>query len=190
MTEDNQLLLSIQSSDRNAYSRLFKKYYPVLCAYCNKFVSIEDSEEIVQDVMFWIWESRKKLTLEKSLSSYLFSMVRNKAFNKLTYWESRGKADTLFFEEMQDTIQQFDYYHSKELLEILKKALDKMPQSYREAFIKHRFGELSYKEIAKENGVSPKTIDYRIQQALKILRVELKDYLPLFYFLSTWHNGL
>ena len=118
LTEDNQLLLSIQSSDRNAYSRLFKKYYPVLCAYCNKFVSIEDSEEIVQDVMFWIWESRKKLTLEKSLSSYLFSMVRNKAFNKLTYWESRGKADTLFFEEMQDTIQQFDYYHSKELLEI------------------------------------------------------------------------
>lgn len=64
LTEDEQLLLSIQSSNRNAYSRLFKKYYPILCAYCHKFVSLEDSEEIVQDVMFWLWESRKQLSFE------------------------------------------------------------------------------------------------------------------------------
>lgn len=190
LTEDEQLLLSIQSSNRNACSRLFKKYYPILCAYCHKFVSLEDSEEIVQDVMFWLWESRKQLSFEKSLSAYLFSMVRNKAFNKQIYWESRGKADTLFFEEMQDSLQQFDYYNSKELLDTLKKTLDKLPESYRKAFIQHRFGGLSYKEIAKENGVSPKTIDYRIQQALKILRVELKDYLPLFYLLSSLYKGL
>ena len=37
---------------------------------------------------------------------------------------------------------------------------------------------MSYKEIAEMYQVSPKTIDYRIQQALKILRKELKDYLP------------
>ena len=38
---------------------------------------------------------------------------------------------------------------------------------------------VSYKEIAEILGVSPKTVDYRIQQALKQLRVDLKDYLPL-----------
>lgn len=42
----------------------------------------------------------------------------------------------------------------------------------------HRFKNMSYKEIAGILGVSPKTIDYRIQQALKQLRIELKDYLP------------
>ena len=42
----------------------------------------------------------------------------------------------------------------------------------------HRFKNMSYKEIAEILGVSPKTIDYRIQQALKQLRIELKDYLP------------
>ena len=31
----------------------------------------------------------------------------------------------------------------------------------------HRFRDMSYKEIAETLGVSPKTIDYRIQQALK-----------------------
>ena len=42
---------------------------------------------------------------------------------------------------------------------------------------------MSYKDIAEQAGVSSKTIDYRIQQALKILRKELKDYLPLLYFI-------
>ena len=35
------------------------------------------------------------------------------------------------------------------------------------------------KEIAETLEVSPKTVDYRIQQALKQLRIDLKDYLPL-----------
>ncbi len=33
-------------------------------------------------------------------------------------------------------------------------------------------------------GVSVKTVEYRISQALKILRIKLKDYLPLLSFLS------
>jgi DNA-binding CsgD family transcriptional regulator len=38
---------------------------------------------------------------------------------------------------------------------------------------------MSYKKIAARLNLSPKTIDYRIQQALKILRIKLKDYLPI-----------
>lgn len=43
----------------------------------------------------------------------------------------------------------------------------------------NRFDNLTYNEIAERTGVSPKTVAYRISQALKILRVELKDYMPL-----------
>ena len=38
-------------------------------------------------------------------------------------------------------------------------------------------------EIAEKLKVSPQTINYRISQALKILRIELKDYLPLLLLL-------
>lgn len=47
----------------------------------------------------------------------------------------------------------------------------------------HRFKNMTYKEIASLLNVSPKTVDYRIQQALKLLRIELKDYLPLLAYL-------
>lgn len=46
----------------------------------------------------------------------------------------------------------------------------------------HRFQNKTYQEIAEELNISSKTVDYRIQQALKQLRKELKDYLPLLLF--------
>lgn len=58
-----------------------------------------------------------------------------------------------------------------------------LPETYREAFVMRRFKDMTYKEIAERLDVSVKTVDYRIQQALKQLAVELKDYLPLLIFL-------
>lgn len=181
--DDNYLLSALRQSDRKAYTLLFRKYYPLLCAYGHKFISLEDSEEIVQDVLFWLWESRKELIIEKSLSQYLFKMIYHKAINRMVSLQVKNKADTVFFEQMQEMLQDTDYYQLIELKELLKKAIVKLPDSYREAFVMHRFQHMSYKEIAEHAGVSNKTIDYRIQQALKLLRKELKDYLPLLHFI-------
>ena len=71
------------------------------------------------------------------------------------------------------------YYQIEELAKRIEDAVAALPESYREAFVMHRFRDMSYKEIAETLGVSHKTIDFRIQQALKQLRVDLKDYLPL-----------
>lgn len=46
---EEDIIRDLQHGDRKAYSFLFKKYYPMLCAYCSRFVSLEDAEEIVQD---------------------------------------------------------------------------------------------------------------------------------------------
>ena len=71
-----------------------------------------------------------------------------------------------------------DFMLVEELKERIKKAIASLPETYRDAFLLHRFEGKSYKEIAEIFNMSPKTIDYRIQQALKLLRKELGDYLP------------
>ena len=70
----------------------------------------------------------------------------------------------------------------KELTQKIEKAILNLPESYRVAFEMHRFQNKTYQEIAEELNISSKTVDYRIQQALKQLRKELKDYLPLLLF--------
>ena len=127
----------------------------------------------------WIWENRENLIIESSLSSYLFKMVHHKALNKLAHIDAIKRADTRFYEEMQEMIQDMDFYQIKELTKRIEEAVAALPESYRQAFVMHRFRDMSYKEIAETLEVSPKTVDYRIQQALKQLRIDLKDYLPL-----------
>lgn len=177
---DNDFLLSaVQRGDQKAFDTLFRRYYPMLCAYGHRFVELEDAEEIVEDSLLWIWENRETLIIESSLNSYLFKMVYRRALNKLAHIDATQRADTRFYEEMQEMLQDTDYYQVEELTKRIEEAVAALPESYREAFVMHRFRDMSYKEIAETLGVSPKTIDYRIQQALKQLRVDLKDYLPL-----------
>ena len=177
---DNDFLLSaVQRGDQKAFDTLFRRYYPMLCAYGHRFVELEDAEEIVEDSLLWIWENRETLVIESSLNSYLFKMVYRRALNKLAHIDATQRADTRFYEEMQEMLQDTDYYQIEELAKRIEDAVAALPESYREAFVMHRFRDMSYKEIAETLGVSPKTIDYRIQQALKQLRVDLKGYLPL-----------
>ena len=177
---DNDFLLSaVQRGDQKAFDTLFRRYYPMLCAYGHRFVELEDAEEIVEDSLLWIWENRETLVIESSLNSYLFKMVYRRALNKLAHIDATQRADTRFYEEMQEMLQDTDYYQIEELAKRIEDAVAALPESYRVAFVMHRFRDMSYKEIAETLGVSPKTIDYRIQQALKQLRMDLKDYLPL-----------
>lgn len=179
--DDNTLLSAIRMADRQAYACLFRKYYPMLCAYGNRFVSLEDAEEIVQDIMLWLWENREIQQFDTSLGHYLFKAVYRRALNKMESNQSQQRINTAFFEQMQEMLQDTDFYQVEELQKQIKEAIDNLPESYREAFMMHRFGGMSYKEIAASLGVSHKTVDYRIQQALKQLRIDLKEYLPVIF---------
>ena len=182
-TEERFLLSAMQHGDLKAYGVLFRRYYPILCAYATKFVELKDAEEIVQDVMLWLWENRETQTFETSLSQYLFKTVYHRAINQIVRHQSQQRADTLFYENMQEMLQDTDFYQLEELQRRIREAVDALPPAYREAFVMHRFDNKSYKEIAEILQVSPKTVDYRIQQALKQLRITLKDYLPLILLL-------
>ena len=155
----------------------------MLCAYATKFVELKDAEEIVQDVMLWLGENRETQTFETSISQYLCKAVYHRAINLIVRHQSQLRADTLFYENMQEMLQDTDFYQFEELQKRIKEAVDALPPAYREAFVMHRFDNKSYKEIAEVLQVSPKTVDYRIQQALKQLRITLKDYLPLILLL-------
>lgn len=182
-TEDSFLLSAMQSGDRKAFDMLFRKYYIPLCTYSQHFVGMEDAKEVVQDIMLWIWENRETQHIDYSFSQYIFKAVYHRSINIIVQNEVKLRAHAIYSERIQSMLQKTDVCQLNELSKRLKEALDGLPESYREAFIMSRYKNMSYKEIAHLLDVSPKTVDYRIQQALKILRVKLKDYLPLLLLL-------
>lgn len=176
---DEVLLDLLKEGDNMAFETIFGKYYLGLLAHSKQYVEMEDGEEVVQDLMCWLWNNRENIYFNSSLQNYLFKAVRNRCLTLI----SKHKIKENTFSKLrvlagyEETSS--DFYVQKELQDNVYAAIERLPESYKEAFTMNRFQNMTYQEIAKELQVSPKTIDYRIQQALKILRKELKDYLPL-----------
>lgn len=177
-TEDDVVLLAaMRQNDRAAYNILFKKYYPTLCAYCYRFVRVEEIEDIVQEVMMWLWENRHTEIIKTALKPYLYRMVYNRALNHIHQNEIKFRVEQFFQERIEDEFRRLDPVNLEEMTKRTNEAINRLPENYREVFVMHRLKDMSYKSIAEQLQISPKTVDYRIQQALKLLRIWLKDYL-------------
>jgi RNA polymerase sigma-70 factor (ECF subfamily) len=64
----------------------------------------------------------------------------------------------------------------------IEKAIYQLPDKTQTVFKMSRFEEKSHKEIAVTLDLSEKSVEYHITQALKFLRVYLKDYLTILLF--------
>ena len=60
---------------------------------------------------------------------------------------------------------------------LYQQALEQLPVQTREIFLCSREKEMKYSEIADLTGLSVKSIEYHISNALEVLRKALKDYL-------------
>ncbi len=179
ITENEQTLHLLKAGDESAFDTVYKQYYRGLCAFASQYVAETEIEEIVQETMMWLWENRTSLIPELSLKSLLFMMVKNKCLNNITHNQIKQRVHEKLFAKFENQFEDPDFYIENELIALAAKAIRELPEDYRKAFEMNRFDNLTYNEIAERTGVSPKTVAYRISQALKILRVELKDYMPL-----------
>ena len=72
-----------------------------------------------------------------------------------------------------------------ELEEKIRAAIQTLPEQCRLIFTMSRFEELKYQEIADQLNLSVKTVENQMGKALKIMRTQLKEYLPLLAILMS-----
>lgn len=176
---DTLLLELLKDGNMSAYEKVFSRYYSTLCAYARLFIKSGDvCENIVQELMLWIWENHSALHITDSLSRYLFTATRNRCLKHISHEMVERRVLDEMHKKLHGLFESPDFYIVQELEERIQNAVAQLPDSYRQAFELNRYERKTYDEIASILGVSSKTIDYRIQQALKLLRASLKDYLP------------
>lgn len=179
-----RLLEQLRRGNSRAFDQLFRRFYPVLCTYGARFVPMEVAEEIAQDAMLWLWEHRGDDVFRLSPVKYLLKLVYRRALNYLEQEQTKHYADARFYRDIvENVLEETDLCALDELSRRLNEAISRLPELHREAFVMHRFRGMTHKEIATELGVSPQAVNYRIGQAVKQLSADLKDYLPLLFFL-------
>jgi len=176
----------IKESDlKENFDQIYVIYFSRMRRFAKEYVIFEeDAENIVQDVFLLLWEKKEVLDIKVSLASYLFTLVKNKCIDHLRY----RITDEEYKKELSAklySLDQLNYNGSSEedIDKILKLALEKLPEKCREIFIKSRMEGKKYREIATELNISVNTVENQMAIALKKLRIELKEYLPLLFFL-------
>lgn len=169
--------------DEEAFRSLFFEFFSSLCVFAHRYVEDWDTcEDLVQDTFFKIWKNRKSIEINTSSRNFLITSVRNSCID---YLRKQDSARAWQEKEIKDKTEYTsdDLYSHIELEQMLTTALSKLPGNVREVFEMNRFEGKTYKEIAEEKNISVKTVEAHMTKALKVLRIELRDYLPLIILL-------
>ena len=183
-------IASLRKGEKKAYEVVYNELFGVLYHLCLNYLHDQKvSEELVQDTFMKLWEIRETLNDQINLRNFLYTITKNNCLNHLRNQKiSLKHQENMKYLEMQfnyDALEKLGNYLQFEELRIkIDVAISKLPTEVIETFRLSRFEELSYRQIADQQGVSIKTVESRITKALRTLRVELKDYLPLIYLIS------
>jgi len=184
--KDNILLDQVKHSDEKAFEQLFRKYFFVLREYANFYIKdVKQSEDIVQDIFFRMWESRESLKINTSLKAYLYRSVHNNCIQYLrhltvinkhsdivqTRYEEATIINRLFFESGLQKL------FENEIENLLSRSLTEMAEKTKEIYLLSRHSHLKNAEIAKKLKLTEKAVEYHITRALGVLRGFLRDYL-------------
>ena len=174
---DEDLLHLIRSqNDELAFGELYRRHARALVyTALRKTGSSVVAEDLVQELFVKLWLSRHKVVVQKNLAAYLNGMLRN---HVITYYYQEQKKQPLPLENAESisdekTSEQVQF---DTLNELYQESLQKLPQKCREVFVMSRKG-YSLREIAQTLQISEKTVEAHISKALRILRVEMKDYI-------------
>ena len=176
--QDTLLYIKIKEGDREAFNRLFEKHYNRLCNFAKGILKNNDhAEETVQDVFISIWENRLKTEINRSVIAFLYTCVKNKAYNRIIKDRTRKKYESKYGEQTIIPVEQEnDTKMYSGFMLLIKKAIHELPEKCREIFEMSRFEGLTYDEIADFLNISVKTVENQMGIAFKKLRINMAPY--------------
>jgi RNA polymerase sigma factor (sigma-70 family) len=154
----------------------------------NRVSSIEEAEDILQDVFYQFVAGFESIESLDRVTSWLFSVARNKIIDRYRRDASRPQRTNLGFAAgmdddapitLQDILPDLGNTPEDSLLrdviwEAIMEALDELPAEQREIFIQNEMEEKSFREISELSGISINTLLSRKRYAILALRKKLQ----------------
>ena len=187
MENDQDIISALSNGDEKVFEQLFRHYYKRLCNYaCNILNDMDEAEECVQQMLVGVWEKRSGLSINTSVKSYLFKAVHNAALNRIRHGKVRKLYADDYIKTSSESTAPAQNLEKTELQNQIQQAIATLPEQCRLVFKLSRFENMKYAEIATHLGISVKTVENHMGKALKQMREQLKDYLPLLILLMPW----
>jgi len=170
----DQLIPFVQNGDTAAYAVFCQKVCDMLLnSAIKKLRNEEEAKDVVQDILFWIWEHRDQLGEITNIHAYLYKMVTNRSADLMRSESARRKREQLYSHSCEQVSVSIPI-EIKELGEELHLLINMISPASKEAFIKSYLEKKNHREIAIEMNINVQSVRNNISRALKFLRSQLK----------------
>ena len=174
--DERSLFARVQAGDREAFRKIFRQHMQsVYWAAFGVLQSRADSEEVMQDAFMTMWDKRASIELVgESTLPWLVTTARYLALNRRRS-EARKRRDPL--DENADILDRAlapdNAAVANEARQHIEEVMALMPLIDQEIFWLCLVGDLSYKEAARQLGISHGAVRNRLSRLRARLRTEI-----------------
>lgn len=183
--EDDKLIQSARDGDENAYAKLVQKYKQPLHFHILKMVKDKEQvEDLVQESLTKAFSSLDSYSTSYAFSTWLYRIATNHTIDYLR----KKKLQTVSMDKPVDTgegevkMQLPDEKASadrniirKQRQNIVRQAIDDLPDKYQRVIEQRHMEEKSYQEISESLDLPLGTVKAHIFRAREMLYKALKD---------------
>lgn len=171
-----ELFRRLRADDESALEIVLREHWVPLVTYLSRSLTSPDAaEDVAQRTFLRFWDRRRRWSAEGSLRGLLFRIARNLAISEQRRRGARRRAIDRLAEHGDRPRQPtpLDAVENDELGCAIERAIEKLPERRREAFVLRCVHGLSYREIADVMDISQQTVANQISRALTTLRRSL-----------------
>lgn len=189
---DRDLVERLKMDEEAALRHIYDSYADKMYSFAFQFTKSQyDSEDIVQDAILKLWNTRHTLDENTQIWSFLYVITKHLSFNRLRQLKKREKPVEQVSDHQYPTnstnYAADTYTNSREISELEDFVLTKLPKQQREVYVLSRQQGLTYQEIGQEMNISASTVKNHLVKSLKSFRTYFAKYgypfLSLFFLL-------
>ena len=186
MNSSRDLVIRVCQGDQEAFRLIFDRYSRPVIGFIYDMVSDRElAEELAQETFVRAFRAIHRMKPETKLSTWLFGIARNVARESLRARTRANMQVTLEHELVMDVSDQqpvpVDRLLSKELNELIHRALEALDDDKRLVFTLKVFHQCSYEEIAEITGFSLAKLKTDLHRARAEMRRRIQPYAGVGY---------
>jgi RNA polymerase sigma factor (sigma-70 family) len=178
---DEELVAQCLAGNRNAFGQIVARYQNLICSLAYSATgSLSQSEDLSQEAFVTAWKQLPQLEQPGKLRSWLCGIVRNLSFRAL-----RGRQrEPVHGAEQLDSVHEVAALEAHPLAQtisreeeaILWRALERIPETYREPLVLFYREQQSIQHVAQVLELTEDAVRQRLSRGRKLLQDEIATF--------------
>jgi RNA polymerase sigma-70 factor (ECF subfamily) len=165
---------------RISYTEIYNSYSPKIRRYLNSIFSIEDSEDLLQDVFLKIFNGLPSFRGEANINTWIYRIVSNTVIDRL-------KSNAHKFNKAQHELNPSNFHYNnsiyvstfdkqiekEEMNDCIRQFINELTEKNRTVFALSQYENLTNKEIAEILNITIDSVKIRLHRAKENLKDSL-----------------